>query len=106
MATGTIKGGIGDAAWITTLGNGIAYRKTRDVVYISVYLSNASITTAYAKIGTLPSGYAPSNGIYIMAGTNASGGVGTAYIATNGDISVRCYSGSGSNIYFQACYPV
>ena len=107
MATGTIKGGIGDTSWNSSLGNGIQFRKTRGVVYVRCYLSNASIgSSAYTTIGTLPSGYAPDNTIYIVSGTNASGGIGTAYINSSGVIGVKAYSGTGSNFYFQTCYPV
>jgi hypothetical protein len=92
-----------DSGW-QTLAGGIEYRKIFGIVYLRFYITNASLTTSYKLIGTLPVGYRINTTIYGICGT--SGGVtGRVSINNSGQISVRTESGTASAAWFQTSFP-
>ena len=90
------------------LASGITYRKKNGFVYISGYIngqSYASLTTTYKTLGSMPSGYTPAETIYHTWVTTMSL-AGVVYIAADGTLGAKTFSGTCGTYWFDFFYPV
>lgn len=95
----------GDTLW-KVLATGADYRKVGGIVFVRAYVNNASISTTYSTVGTLPSGYRPNTLIYSVAGNNGTSGFGVAYIDPSGAVGIKTNSGTATSYWFQFSFPV
>ena len=84
----------------------VNYRKKNGIVFVDCYIpGNMTVNTSYQVLGTLPTGYRPSGTFYGNAGTNGVN-AGVFYVAGDGKIGVKVFSGTTSYFWFQTAFAV
>lgn len=84
----------------------VNYRKKNGIVFVDCYIPGSmTVNTNYQVLGTLPTGYRPSGTFYGNAGTN-SANAGVFYIANDGKIGVKVFSGTTTYFWFQTAFAI